>query len=166
MYFNICFFSIVVICIDYSEWLGKDFLCCQYSVTCSPWFGTVCRFLKVSWKIVDLLECVSNFCDLLDTVANDSAEFVLNIFTDDKYHFVESCFQCIMDGIVHDDLALRSYRCELLDTFSKTASNSCCHDYQCCLLHITFPPDYYNLYNSLSVIIIVRSKSGKFTPAH
>ena len=141
MYFNICFFSIVVICIDYSKWLGKNFLRCQYSVSCSPWLCTVCRFPEISRKIIDLLECISNFCDLFDTVADDSAELILNIFTDDKYNFVESCFQCIMDGIIHNDLTLRSYRCKLLDTFSKTTSDSCRHDYQCCLLHITFPPE-------------------------
>ena len=31
--FYVGFFSIVVICIDNSKWLGKDFLCCQYGMS-------------------------------------------------------------------------------------------------------------------------------------
>ena len=139
--FYVGLFSIVVICIDNSEWLGKDFLCCQYGMSGSPWLGTVCRFPEISRKIIDLLECISNLCNLGDTVSDHSFELILKVFTDNKYNLVESCLQCIMDRIVHNDLTLRSYRCKLLDTFSKTASDSRRHDYQCCLFHVSFPPD-------------------------
>ena len=152
MHLYVGFFSVVVICIDNSEWLGKDFLCCQYSVSGSPWLGTVRRFCKIARKIVDLLECISNFCNVGDTVSDHFFEFIFKVFADDKYDLVESCLQCIMDGIVHNDLALRAYRCKLLDSFSKTAADTGCHDHQCCLFHFRILLIYYNFLNSVAVI--------------
>ena len=32
-------------------------------------------------------------------------------------------------------------QCKLLDSFSKTTSDSCRHNYKCCFLHKYFPPD-------------------------
>ncbi len=67
-----------------------------------------------------------------------SLKSYLQIFTDDKYYFVEACLQCIMDGIIHNDLTLWSYWCKLLDSFSKSAADSGCHNHKCCFFHFRF----------------------------
>ena len=49
--------------------------------------------------------------------------------------------EIIMDRIIHNNLSTWSHRCKLLDSFSKTTSDSCRHNYKCCFLHKYFPPD-------------------------
>ena len=57
------------------------------------------------------------------------AEIFLQIFSDNKDNLVESGFQCIMNGIIHDDLTGRSYGLQLLDATSETTADTCRHDY-------------------------------------
>ena len=120
MYFNICFFSIVVICIDYSKWLGKNLLRCQYSVSCSPWFGTPCRNFKTIRKICKILIYIFHFNLIADTITDYRTEFFFNIFSDNKYNLVKSCFFCIINRIIHDDLSIWRHLCKLFDTCSKS----------------------------------------------
>ena len=67
--------------------------------------------------------------DLLNAVSDDFAEIRFQILADDKNDLVKSSFQRIMDRIIHNDLAARSYRCQLLNTAAKPASNTSCHNY-------------------------------------
>ena len=51
MYFYICFFSIIIICINYHKRLGQNILCRKNCLTCSPWLCSVSRLLKAVRKI-------------------------------------------------------------------------------------------------------------------
>ena len=135
MYFYISFFSIVIIGIDNHKRLIQNSVCSKNSLAGSPRFCTVCRFCESFRKIFQSLECIFYFCDLFDSFSNYATELFFKVLTDDKYNFIESCFQRIMDRVVHNDLSIRSYRCKLFNSFSKAASNSGSHDDKCCLFH-------------------------------
>ena len=135
MYFYVCFLSIVVICIDNCKWLCKELSCADNSMAGSPWFGSVCRFHKAFRKLLHFLICIRNFCDLLYSCTNGAFKFFFQILTDNKYNFIEASLQCVSDGIIHNDLTIWSNWCKLLDSISKSASNSGCHNYKSCFFH-------------------------------
>ena len=143
MDFDICFLTVIIICINYHEWLVKNCLCSKDCLPCSPWFCTVCRFLKSFWKIIQGLECVCNFCNFLDPLTDHAAEFFFQVLADDKYNFIKTSFQCIMNGVIHNDLTIWSYWCKLFDSFSKATSDSGCHDYKCSFFHLKFLPLFF-----------------------
>ena len=128
MDFDICFLTVIIICINYHEWLVKNCLCSKDCLPCSPWFCTVCRFLKSFREIIQRLEYIFHITDFLDTVSDNSTEIFLQVFSDNENNFIKTCLYCIMNGIIHNDLAGRSYRLQLLDSSSETASNSSCHN--------------------------------------
>ena len=80
-------------------------------------------------------EYVNSYENLILLCAN------CHTLADNKYNLVKSSFDCIMNGIIHNNLSTCSHRCKLLDSFSKTTSDSCRHNYKCCFLHKYFPPD-------------------------
>ena len=135
MDFHIGFLTIIIIRINYHKRLIQNSFCCKYSLTGSPRFGTVCRFLKSSRKIFQRLKCIFYLRDLFDPLPDYTAELLFQIFTNDKYNFIKPCLQSIMNGIIHNDLTIWSYWCKLFDSFSKTASNSGSHNNKCCLFH-------------------------------
>ena len=141
MYLHISFFSIIIICIDNNKRLIQNLLCRKYSLSGSPGFRAVSRFRKSLRQIIKLLEYIFYFRNFLNTLADHSAKLFFQIFTDNKHYFVKSGFQRIVDGIIHNNLSTWSHRCKLLDSFSKTTSDSCRHNYKCCFLHKYFPPD-------------------------
>ena len=142
MHLHISFFSIIIICIDNNKWLIQNLLCSKYSLSGSPGFRAVSRFRKSLRQIIKLLEYIFYFRNFLNTLADHSAKLFFQIFTDNKHYFVKSGFQRIVDGIIHNNLSTWSHRCKLLDSFSKTTSDSCRHNYKCCFLHKYFPPVY------------------------
>jgi release factor glutamine methyltransferase len=141
MHLHISFFPIIIICIDNNKWLIQNLLCGKYSLSGSPGFRAVSRFRKSLRQIIKLLEYIFYFRNFLNTLADHSAKLFFQIFTDNKHYFVKSGFQRIVDGIIHNNLSTCSHRCKLLDSFSKTTSDSCRHNYKCCFLHKYFPPD-------------------------
>lgn len=45
-----------------------------------------------------------------NAITDDLFELFLDILADDKYYIIESSFDCIMDGIVHDDVIRSIHR--------------------------------------------------------
>ena len=50
----------------------------------------------------------ANSCD---TIADHLFELFLDILTDNKYYFIKSGFDSVMNGIIHDDLTIWANRC-------------------------------------------------------
>ena len=66
--------------------------------------------------------------DSFNTLTDNLFKLLLNILADNKYHMVETCFNGIMDGIVHDDMSSIIHRFQLLDSLSEAATDTGCHD--------------------------------------
>ena len=131
----ISFLAIVIVCIDNCKWLGQELSRTDDCVSGSPWFGSVCRLGETFRKLLHLLICICYFRDLGYAGTDGALKFFLKILADDKYDFVKSCFQCISDGIIHDDLTVWSNWCKLFNSISKAASNSGSHNYKGCFFH-------------------------------
>ena len=125
------FLSIVIICIYDNERGLDDILCCK---DCLPRPPRLCTsFRQSSRNVVDILESVVYSYVVRganggNATTNDLFELLLDILTDDKYHMIEACFDCIMDGIVHDDVIRSIHRFQLLNTRSKSAADTSCHN--------------------------------------
>ena len=138
MYFYICFFSVIIICVDYCKRLVENFFCCQNCMTGSPRFCTSVRNRKSLRNIFHILERICHFCDLLDSFSDHFTELLLNILADNENNFVKTCLQSITNRIIHDDFTFWTYRCKLLDPLSETGSHSRSHDNKCCFFHFHF----------------------------
>ena len=156
-------FSVIVISIDNSKRLFYKTFAGKNGLAGSPRFGTAFRFCKACRQIIELLECIFHLCDFADAVADDFLEIFLQILADDEDYFVEAGFQCIVDGIIHDDLPVWSYWLKLFDSLSKSAADSGCHDHKCCFLHSVFPFSFplfslvYSINNRSCRPIVIRS---------
>ena len=69
-----------------------------------------------------------SFADRLDSVTDHFLELMLDILADNKYYFVKSSLNSIMNGIIHDNVMLCIYRLQLFDSTAESGSNSGCHD--------------------------------------
>ena len=88
-----CFFSIIIICIDYKEWSIHHIFTAKNCLTCSPRFCSSCEFSAEFFRnIIKLLKCICHFYFFFNTVANDLFEIFLEIFADNEYNFVKPCF--------------------------------------------------------------------------
>ena len=128
-----CFFSIIIICIDNNKWLFDNIFAYQNCLSCSPRFASVRRFLDAFRKVIQLLISICEFyiqsiANSFDTFSDCIMERVFDIFTDDKYYFIESGLDRIMDRIIHNDLPIRPYWFQLFNSTTKTRTHSRGHD--------------------------------------
>ena len=76
-------------------------------------------------SVSDTIRVVSCFADIFhfdlrtNTVSDHRFELFFNIFTDYKNHFVKSCFFCIIDRVIHNDLSIVRHLCQLFDSCSE-----------------------------------------------
>ena len=129
MHFYKCFFPIIIIRINYCKRLIYNTFTASYRLTGSPRFCTVRRFLKAFRKILQRLEHIFHITNFFNTVSDYLSKIFLNILTDNKYDFIKSCFQRIMDRIINNNFAVRSNRCQLFYATTKTGSDSGCHNH-------------------------------------
>ena len=128
MDFSEAFFSVVVIGVDHGEGDAKGLAAGKDSLAGSPWFFAVFRAGEAFRKVMHVLEHIRNVCKLLHTVSDNGTEFVFDVFSDDKNDLVKAGFQGIVDGIIHDDLAIGANRSQLFDASAKTAADTGCHN--------------------------------------
>ena len=136
------FFSIIIIRIDHQKWLFDQSADAQNRLSSSPRFFPVCRDTESLRYIRKLLECVCHRRNLLNPVPDHFFEVLLQIMTDHKDNPVKSSFQRVMDGVIHNDLPIRTHWLQLFDPSAKTASDSGCHNDKCCFFHLPSPRPY------------------------
>ena len=132
--------AVEVVRIDYSKRRVDEITYLNQCMRGTPRLLSALRHTVALRQLIDLLEGILTLRDLLDTVADDLAEILLDVLTDDKHNLIKSGFQCIVDGIIHDDLTARSQLRQLFDTTAETGSQTCCHNYQCRFFHFTLLP--------------------------
>ena len=123
--------TIVIICINHNKRGINHIFRRKHSLTGSP---RLCpTFWHSSRNIVNILESIVNSyimrgANRVNTITDNLFELFLDILADDKYHMIKSCFDCIMDGIVHNDMVSIINRLQLLNSRSKSAADTSCHD--------------------------------------
>ena len=125
--------SIIVIRIDHAEWFIDSTSAREDRLSCPPWFPAACRYFISVRKVILLLKNVCHISIGCDPVADHFSEIFLQISSYHKNDPVESRFQRVIDGIIHDDLSGRPERGQLFDPLSKTASNAGRHDHKTCM---------------------------------
>ena len=135
MKFDERLFSIIIIRIDdYKRFVDRS-LAGKHRLTGSPRFRSAFRLLESFRQSIQFLEYVTDIHQLFHTFSDGFPEIFFQVFADDEHYFIESGFDRIMDGIIHDNLSVRSHRFQLLDSFSKTAADSGGHNHQCRIFH-------------------------------
>ena len=94
------FLAIIIVCIDHNKRGLDDLLCGKHCLTGSPRLCTA--FRQSARNIVNILKSVvysyimsgANSCD---TITDYLFELLLDILTDNKYHMVKACLNCIMN---------------------------------------------------------------------
>ena len=125
------FLAIVIISIDDDKRSLDDLLRYKHSLTGSP---RLCpAFWQSSRDIIDILESIVNSYIMRranggNAIADDFFELLLDILADDKYYMIETCLNCIMDGIIHDNVIGSVYRFQLFNSCSEATADSGCHD--------------------------------------
>ena len=116
------FFSIIIICINHSKSRINQRLRCQHCLSGSPWFRPSNRHL--SRNIVDILKTILYINTLRGTnffnsVPNYLSKIRLNIFSNNKNNLIKSCFNCIIDRVIHNHMPIIIHRSQLLNSFSE-----------------------------------------------
>ena len=122
-------FSIVIVCIDHQERTVNQPLYHQNSLTGSPGFFAALRHKIALWKSVQLLIGINNRDLLGNAVSDNLLKILFQIFTDNKYDFVKSGLNGVMDRIIHNNLSIWPNRSQLLDSAPKPAADSSRHNY-------------------------------------
>ena len=65
-----------------------------------------------------------------NAIAEHLAKISLNVVTDDEDDLVETGFDCVVDRIIDDDLAVRPDRRELLDAAAVARADPGCEDHK------------------------------------
>ena len=135
------FFAVIIIGIDNRKGLMDNVLTCQNRLAGSPGLRPVCGLCKAARKIIQLLISICHISNLLDPITDDFLEILLKILADDENDPVKTSLQCVLDGVIHDDLSIGSHRLQLLDAAAKTAADTSRHNCKCCFhcTHLRLP---------------------------
>ena len=131
------FLAIVVVSIDNGERLLDDILAGQNCLAGAPGLAALSGNFVPGGDGVLLLESIGNLnaqvgTGLFNAVADGFLESLLNVVADDKDNLVKPGFDGIMDGVIHDDLAVGADSGQLLDAAAKAGADAGCHNAQCC----------------------------------
>ena len=102
---------------------------------------------SVLGQIIQSLVGVGNLnaqpgADFFDAVADDLAEGLLDVAADDEHDLVETGFDGVVDGVVHQDLAVGAHGGKLFDAAAVAGADSGGHNNQCSF-HVEIPPKYW-----------------------
>ena len=136
-------FSIIIVGIDDSEGTMHQLPGGQYSLTGTPGFGPSLGHSVASRNGLQTLEGISHRYTALGTnffnpIADYGSEIRFNILSDDENKVIEAGLKCIINGIIHNDFAIGAYWLQLLNAATKSGSDACSHDNQCCI-HVDSP---------------------------
>ncbi len=100
-------FAVIIIGIDNAERAINLVLSGKNCLTCAPRLGS--SLWEFTRNIVKILESVSYLyavggANALNSVSDSLTEILFDVFSDNEYDFIEACLDCIVNGIVHDDV--------------------------------------------------------------
>ena len=126
-------FAVVVVGVDNGERLLDDALAGQHSLAGAPGLAAALGHGVPGGNVLQRLERVVDLnaqlgADFLDAVADGLFESVLDIVADDKDDFVKPGLDGVMNGIVHDDLAVGADGCQLLDAAAEAGADTSGHN--------------------------------------
>ena len=141
------FLAVVVVGVDHRKGLLQDALAGQHGLAGAPGLGASLGHGETGGHILQRLEGVSRFhaqrfAGGLDAVADGLLEGLLDVVTDDEDDLVKAGLDGIVDGIVHDDLAVGADSRQLFDAAAEAGADAGRHDYQC-RFHRN-PPTFYS----------------------
>lgn len=126
-------FAVVVIGVDHDEGFPNQIFGRQHRLSGAPGFGAA--FRQLSRDIADILEGVVHFhaalsADGFDSVSDNFSEIRFDILSDDKNNFVKAGFDGIVDGIIHNDVAVGIYRFQLFNAAPEARTDTRRHNYE------------------------------------
>ena len=129
------FLAVVVVRVDDHEGLVQQALAGQNRLAGAPGLGAVCGQRHACGQIFLLLVGVGDLHTQTgagggNAVADRFAEGLGNVVPDDKDHLVEACLNGVVNGIVHDNLAVQAHGLQLLDAAAETAADARRHNDQ------------------------------------
>ena len=127
--------AVVVVGVDDGERLLDDALAGQHGLTGAPGLGASLRHGIPCGDILQRLKGVVDLnaqlgADLLNAVADGLLEGILDVVADDKDDLVKAGLDRVMNGIVHDDLAVGTHSRQLFDAAAEAGANACSHNNQ------------------------------------
>ena len=154
--------AVVVVGVDDRERTVDEVLCCQHGVAGAPGLDAPLRDGKACGQFVQLLEGVFHVHSLGHAVADGGLERRLDLMLDDEDHRLKACAAGVVERIVHDDLAVRAHRVDLLHA-AVAAAHAGRHDHQYRFVHIRFLPLFkpQMRQNALWLIILPLQGGGK-----
>ena len=144
--------AVVIIRIDHGKRLVHAACGGEYSLSRPERFHASLRQFVPLRHVRQLLICIFDIHDLRYTVSDDAPEVRLKVSAYDKYDLVEACLHRVMDGIVHDDLAARTYGLQLLDAAAESGADAGSHNNKCCVHDVSplLPTQYLLMSSSVS----------------
>ena len=143
------FLSVIIIGIDDGKGLMDHIFGGDNRLTGAPGFYAVRRSGEILRKIIQLLERVGHLNLLFHAISDDVSEILLQILPDNEHDAVKARLDGIVNRVIHDDLPAGSHRLQLFDSLAESASDSCCHNGQCCFFHTSL---LHNMAGRLSTL--------------
>ena len=136
------FLSVIIVGIDDGKGLMDHIFGGDNRLTGAPGFYAVRRSGEILRKIVQLLERVGHLNLLFHAISDDVSEILLQILPNNEHDAVKARLDGIVNRVIHDDLPAGSHRLQLFDSLAESASDSRCHNGQCCFFHTSLLHDY------------------------
>ena len=108
-----CMTSVVIIRIDNCKRCIQSSQTAQHCMTGSPWFYSAFRYTVAFRKIGQFLEYIRNFHDFTDSISYGFFKIFFIFFFNNENNFFKSCFLCIIQREIHNDMAFRIDRIDL-----------------------------------------------------
>ena len=127
--------AVIVIGVDDGKRLLQNALAGQNRLPGAPGLGAALRQADALRQRVQRLIGVGDLhtqlgAGLFDAVADGLTERVLDVLADDEHDLVEPGLDGIMDGKIHDDLAVGADSGQLFDTAAEPGTDAGSHDDQ------------------------------------
>ena len=128
--------AVVVVGVDDGERLLNNALAGQHGLAGAPGLGAALRHGEALRHVLECLERIVDLnaqpgADLLNAVTDGLFKRLLNVVADDKDDLVKTGLDGVMNGIVHDDLAVGTDGSQLFDAAAEAGADTGGHNHQC-----------------------------------
>ncbi len=127
--------SIEIVGIDHRKRLMDGVFRHQHRLRRAPRFCPSLRHFEALRNLVKFLEHVINRRVLLESGADGVLEWLFDVLADHEHNFSKTRAQGVKNRVVHQGLATRAYRINLLQA-AVTAAHACGHDKESWLGHL------------------------------